>query len=86
LPLDVAATIAGLAVAVAAHRRLPSLSLGWVLEVRVLGMMEKDEEDKGREAGVGGSGDMAEGKSPPPSSINFFPFFYCFFNNRFKPK
>jgi len=35
------------------------------LGVRVLGMMEKDEEDRGREAGVGGSGEMAEGKSPP---------------------
>jgi len=81
LPPDVAATAAGLAVALAAHCRLPSLSLDWALGVRVLGMMEKDEENRGRESGVGGSGEMAEGKSPPPSSIKFFifPFFYIYF-------
>jgi len=45
---DAAAAAARLAVAVAARRRLPSLSFGWVLGVRVLGMMEKDEEDRGR--------------------------------------
>ena len=45
---DAAASAARLAVAAAARLRLPSLSLGCVLGVRVLGMMEKDEEDRGR--------------------------------------